>query len=91
MSEYIDQIFDNTSEISDIGYTLKRFSGAFYLTGNTEMGEDLKVLSAQLEVAADCINKAVGHESSDRLKEAQAGVGSLLSTIINLDDMGEES
>lgn len=78
----LDDVFDNTLIIGDISIYLEELSMAFRSTGNKLMADNLMDISETLKGAARNIRNSISKDSSQRLDEANKGIGKILSTMV---------
>lgn len=71
MSEYLDVMFEKTSDIEGVSRELRQLARAYFLTGNSVMGETLSDMAEVLTKAQEEIDCAVGRELNDRCLASQ--------------------
>lgn len=75
---YLNEISDGTSNISFVSTALKGLSTSFYRVGNDKVAEELLEYAEILLEAKNLINKGIGSNLNDQLKESQEFTGKLL-------------
>jgi len=77
MSNWLDNLYKCQERLLQISGKLERYSKAFYMTGNCDMGEMMSNMSLELENLTDQIEKSTGEvvtENLNRAKENSANV-----------------
>ena len=69
--EYLDVMHGEQRNIEDMAEYLLDLSKAFYMTGNTIIGNNLESMSQELYKSSNRISKAVGKEITDQYDIAQ--------------------
>lgn len=78
MSEYLDVIERETSNIRFNASNLKSLAEAFYRTGNDNVGEQLASYAEDLLYSQKEINNVIGKEINDNLKQAKQSLADTL-------------
>jgi len=81
----LDQLHDATDVIRDVATKLNRLSHAFDVVGNHKIAVQLFDYSVWLDDSVKEILNANSQELNDRMNDAQATTGALLSLALNPD------
>ena len=89
MSEYLDGVHDNTSEVYQVAEDLHDLAVAFNRTGNETVARKLSLLSAKLYSASRRINTVVSQELNRSVQQAQENSANLVRGVLAGIELGQ--